>query len=195
MDHAAPASKRHESMDGGLEGKSPRSNHPAVSESRLLELSQPLEARRLESAEDKDRRAKRLAAAMKEVLECLGEDPGREGLRDTPDRAAEALLFWTRGYWESLPTVVNNAVFSEDHNEMVIVAGIEVFSLCEHHLAPFFGKAHVGYMHVCARPLAAVADATPGGEREAAPTGGCWACRRSRAWSRCSRGGCRCRSG
>ena len=135
-------------------GDSPRAFHRtssttsavAASESRLLELSAPLLARRLETAEETQTRTKRLAEAMKVVLECLGEDSSREGLVDTPARAAEALLFWTRGYCDSLPTVVNDAVFSEDHNEMVLVGGIDVFSLCEHHLAPFHGKAHVGYI-------------------------------------------------
>ena len=99
-----------------------------------------------ESEAEADARLAKMSGAIKTVLECLGEDPEREGLKDTPDRYAKALLFFTQGYTQDLRDVLNSAVFEEDHNEMVIVKDIEVFSLCEHHLCPWFGKMHIGYI-------------------------------------------------
>lgn len=88
----------------------------------------------------------RLSAAVKTILECLGEDPEREGLKRTPERYAKALLWMTRGYEERLTDVIANAIFDEQHDEMVIVRNIEISSLCEHHLVPFRGKIHIGYL-------------------------------------------------
>ncbi|CAO1623415.1 unnamed protein product [Jaminaea pallidilutea] len=89
---------------------------------------------------------RKMADAVRTVLECLGEDPDREGLKATPDRYAKALLWMTRGYEERLSDVIANAIFDEDHDEMVIVRDIEIASLCEHHLVPFKGKIHIGYI-------------------------------------------------
>ncbi|MBD3258460.1 GTP cyclohydrolase I FolE [candidate division GN15 bacterium] len=82
----------------------------------------------------------------RKMLEEIGEDPKREGLLDTPKRAAAAMQFLTRGYQMDIDEVLNNAFFEADTDEMIIVKDIELYSLCEHHLLPFIGKAHVAYM-------------------------------------------------
>jgi GTP cyclohydrolase I len=87
-----------------------------------------------------------LQRAVREMLVQVGEDPGREGLLRTPKRVADSLRFLCGGYEQSVEDVVNGAVFAEDYSEMVLVKDIEVYSLCEHHMLPFFGKAHVAYV-------------------------------------------------
>jgi GTP cyclohydrolase I len=87
-----------------------------------------------------------IAQLMRGVIRLLGEDPRREGLRDTPERVEKALRFLTSGYQQDPAKVLNGAVFSVCYDEMVLVKDIELFSLCEHHLLPFFGKCHVAYL-------------------------------------------------
>jgi GTP cyclohydrolase I len=82
----------------------------------------------------------------RELLVRLGEDPQREGLLRTPDRMAKALQYLTKGYHEDPKDVLNDALFTEDYDEMVIVKDIEMFSMCEHHVLPFYGKVHVAYV-------------------------------------------------
>ncbi|KZZ49379.1 GTP cyclohydrolase I FolE, partial [Thalassolituus sp. HI0120] len=82
----------------------------------------------------------------RQILSELGEDVNREGLLDTPKRAAKAMQYLTSGYTTSLEEVVNGAVFTSDNDEMVVVEGIEFYSMCEHHMLPFLGKAHIGYL-------------------------------------------------
>ena len=83
---------------------------------------------------------------IRQLLEELGEDPDREGLIDTPARVERALRFLTSGYRTDVDSVINEALFSVDYNEMVIVRDIDFYSMCEHHLLPFFGKCHIAYL-------------------------------------------------
>ncbi|MDJ0695968.1 MAG: GTP cyclohydrolase I FolE [Mastigocoleus sp. MO_167.B18] len=87
-----------------------------------------------------------MTQAVRTLLLGLGEDPDREGLKDTPKRVVKALQFLTKGYHESLDELLNGAVFTEDANEMVLVRDIDIFSSCEHHILPILGRAHVAYI-------------------------------------------------
>ena len=94
----------------------------------------------------KDDKRKKLEANTRNLLELLGEDPKREGLINTPKRVAKAWDFLTKGYTENLDDLINNAIFEGESKDMVIVKNIEFYSLCEHHMIPFYGKAHIGYI-------------------------------------------------
>ena len=95
---------------------------------------------------DQSKKRARLEKAIQEILACVGEDPRREGLRLTPRRVAKAWEFLTQGYSQQPKDVLNGAIFTEKYSEMVIVKDIDFFSMCEHHLLPFYGKAHVAYI-------------------------------------------------
>ena len=84
--------------------------------------------------------------SFRQIIEAIGEDPDREGLVRTPERAAQAFEFLTQGYRQNIDELINQAVFTSDTDEMVIVRNIELYSLCEHHLLPFIGKCHVAYL-------------------------------------------------
>ncbi|MBQ9417189.1 MAG: GTP cyclohydrolase I FolE [Bacteroidales bacterium] len=87
-----------------------------------------------------------LAAHYREIIRLLGEDPDREGLLKSPERVAKAMLFCTGGYDQDPEAILRSAIFHEDYKQMVVVKDIEIYSLCEHHMLPFFGKAHVAYI-------------------------------------------------
>ena len=89
---------------------------------------------------------RKIEVLMRQLLIELGEDPDREGLQKTPLRVAQALTFLTHGYRADLAQVINNALFTQDTGGMVIVKDIEMYSLCEHHMLPFFGRCHIGYI-------------------------------------------------
>uniref|UniRef100_A0A8C1Q9P3 GTP cyclohydrolase 1 n=1 Tax=Cyprinus carpio TaxID=7962 RepID=A0A8C1Q9P3_CYPCA len=101
---------------------------------------------RTRSLEDNEMSLPSIAAAYTTILRGLGEDPQRQGLLKTPWRAATAMQFFTKGYQEKIIDVLNDAIFDEDHDEMVIVKDIDMFSMCEHHLVPIFGRVHIGYL-------------------------------------------------
>ena len=88
---------------------------------------------------------RRIEELIKELIIQIGEDPDREGILGTPNRVANAWDFFSKGYTQDLDAIINNAIFAEDYDEMVTIKDIDYFSLCEHHLLPFFGKAHVAY--------------------------------------------------
>ena len=90
--------------------------------------------------------AQPMEALVRQQLELLGEDPARDGLARTPERVAKSLHWLTRGYAMNVESVVGDAVFEEEHESMVMVRDIELYSLCEHHMLPFFGKAHIAYI-------------------------------------------------
>jgi len=89
---------------------------------------------------------KDLPKHIKAILTAIGEDPNREGLKRTPERVEKSLKFLTQGYKQNIKTLLNEALFTVPYDEMVIIKDIDVYSLCEHHLLPFFGKAHVAYI-------------------------------------------------
>ena len=93
-----------------------------------------------------DARMEEYEVLIRRELEIIGEDASREGLLKTPSRVAKAMLWMTQGYTQDARTVIGDAMFSESHNNMVLVRDIELYSMCEHHMLPFFGKAHVAYI-------------------------------------------------
>ncbi|KAJ5739000.1 hypothetical protein N7533_011784 [Penicillium manginii] len=113
---------------------------------QLLITTQSLCQDQTQCKRDELESQKELADAAKKVLQHIGEDPDREGLIKTPDRYAKALLFFTKGYSDDINEVVNNAVFEVDHHDLVLVRDIDIFSMCEHHMVPFMGKIHIGYI-------------------------------------------------
>ncbi|KAK1825989.1 hypothetical protein QBC39DRAFT_33837 [Podospora conica] len=131
--------------DGGGETKSSTSGS-VIDFDGLSRPTTGTRARLCESPEEGARRLAKIRDAVRTILECIGEDPDRPGLVNTPERYAKAMMLLTAGYGQNVWDVVNNAIFPESHNEMVIVRDIDIFSVCEHHLLPFAGKIHIGYV-------------------------------------------------
>ena len=119
---------------------SPLILNPPIDSDGLSWPSQGARQRIEQSPEEAKAREERIADAVKVILEELGEDTTREGLLETPERYARAMLYFTKGYEDNIRDVIKRAVFEEDHDEMVIVRDIEIYSLCEHHLVPFLVK-------------------------------------------------------
>ncbi|KAG6001546.1 GTP cyclohydrolase 1 [Claviceps maximensis] len=123
-----------------------RSPSPVIDFEGLSRPSLGTRQRQEETKEQAALRMEKMRAAVRTLLECVGEDPDREGLLDTPSRYAKALMFLTSGYQVDVKQTINNALFNESHNELIIVKNIDIHSLCEHHLVPFIGKMHIGYI-------------------------------------------------
>ncbi|XP_035388856.1 GTP cyclohydrolase 1 [Electrophorus electricus] len=149
------ASATHDSsINGHFEGKAKIAKWAVLSKDATGETSssQPSSVieswkeARTRSVEDNEMSLPSIAAAYSTILRGLGEDPERQGLLKTPWRAATAMQFFTKGYQEQIIDVLNDAIFDEDHDEMVIVKDIDMFSMCEHHLVPIFGRVHIGYL-------------------------------------------------
>ncbi|KAJ9139003.1 GTP cyclohydrolase I [Coniochaeta hoffmannii] len=128
------------------EGAETRSPSPVIDFDGLSRPSKGTRERLEESPEKAVERLDKMCGAVRTLLECVGEDPDREGILNTPERYAKAMLFFTKGYQQNVADIVNGAIFHEGHNEMVIVKDIDIFSMCEHHLVPFTGKMHIGYI-------------------------------------------------
>src|SRR5690606_32366101 len=116
--------------------KGPRFGHPTIVDSRLRTSDSPLPGATLSD----------IADHVTSILTAIGEDPNRRGLQRTPERVEQALRFLTRGYDQDPAQVIGSALFEEPHDNMVLVRDIEFYSLCEHHMLPFYGKAHVAYI-------------------------------------------------
>uniref|UniRef100_A0A9L0SAY4 GTP cyclohydrolase 1 n=1 Tax=Equus caballus TaxID=9796 RepID=A0A9L0SAY4_HORSE len=148
----APAKPRGARCSNGFPEGEPRpgpsgpAEKPPRPETRSAQPADGWKGERPRSEEDNELNLPNLAAAYSSILRSLGEDPQRQGLLKTPWRAATAMQFFTKGYQETISDVLNDAVFDEDHDEMVIVKDIDMFSMCEHHLVPFVGKVHIGYL-------------------------------------------------
>ena len=121
-----------------------RAAQPIIALDGLCRPGKATQDRMDETPQQAEKRLAKMCGAVTTLLECVGEDFNREGLQATPMRYAKALLFLTKGYQVNINELVNNALFHEGHNEMVVIKDVEIYSLCEHHLVPFTGKVNAG---------------------------------------------------
>ncbi|CAF1315873.1 unnamed protein product [Adineta steineri] len=126
------------SENGDNERTTPLRRRPSVLDEKAL--------RETDTKTIRDQRIQAITRSYQGILDSIGEDSTRQGLLKTPKRAAEALVFFTKGYEQSIRDVVSDAIFDEDCENMVVVKEIDIYSLCEHHMVPFFGKVSVGYL-------------------------------------------------
>ncbi|KAH7308495.1 GTP cyclohydrolase I [Stachybotrys elegans] len=151
-DYKRTAPSNSDSDSNGVEDNTTYPRPPVESHSPAIDcdgLSRPGDGTRDRLGECREAaaaRLERLQGAVRTMLECVGENPDREGLLATPERYARAMMDLTKGYEQNVLDIVNGAIFHEHHNEMVIVKDIEIYSLCEHHLVPFTGMMHIGYI-------------------------------------------------
>lgn len=141
---AAPGSSGRAAADPAAVAGAPQP--PGAECSAPRAVTESWREERTRSVEDNETSLPSLVAAYTSILRGLGEDPQRQGLLKTPWRAASAMQFFTKGYQQKIIDVMNDAIFDEDHDEMVIVKDIDMFSMCEHHLVPIFGRVHIGYL-------------------------------------------------
>lgn len=125
---------------------STRPDSPVIDFDGLSRPSVGTRERLEESPQEAAARLERIKGAVRTLIECIGENPNRQGLLATPERYARALMFFTQGYEQNVLDIVNGAIFQEGHSEMVIVKDVDIYSVCEHHLVPFTGKMHIGYI-------------------------------------------------
>eukprot|EP00276_Gloeochaete_wittrockiana_P005467 CAMPEP_0184645252 /NCGR_PEP_ID=MMETSP0308-20130426/1751_1 /TAXON_ID=38269 /ORGANISM="Gloeochaete witrockiana, Strain SAG 46.84" /LENGTH=206 /DNA_ID=CAMNT_0027074125 /DNA_START=165 /DNA_END=782 /DNA_ORIENTATION=+ len=145
--------KRKLEAPSDLQNKAPAASSSALSLASLCDDDVVLDGKETGSTASSDddsaandEKLQKMMGAVRTLLECLGEDPNREGLLDTPKRVAKAMRFFTSGYKVDMSEVLNDAVFEENHDELVLVRDIQIFSQCEHHMVPFFGKMHIAYI-------------------------------------------------
>jgi GTP cyclohydrolase I len=133
-------------MGGNLNTILGRINYPQSGRTEIMAQPIALSRKISQSEIDQSLSAYSTEEIVREIISRLGEDPARDGLLATPGRVAKSMAYLTKGYSENAAEILRGALFDEDYDEMVIVKDIEVFSLCEHHMLPFFGKVHVAYV-------------------------------------------------